>query len=391
MRQRTRRFSSRFVIVALAVAACAPAGPAASVPTATVPAAVPPSDPVASASQRPSDEPLVPVSGRLFLGRLAGPVEHYVTLAGGVEQELFQAEGCHPCVWPSNDGRFFGHPAPFGTDSAVIIVDTTTSTETQVPRTADGVYLGSGPWSPDDERLVRGGWHETDASKRGLWVAAVDGSGATQLTVNPEGTQHEPLAWSPVADQILYFVETNGDAPGHLGDLWRVAATGGKPRKLNPDGVLVEGFIWHGAVGSFSPDGASVAFVGFDPESGPAQRAVFVATRDAEATRITDWTPDMRSALWSPVDDRILYDGTGASGYAIRTIRGDGSDDRELANAASAGVSGSGIWSPDGTQIMFQRGEHPGADLFVMELDGSVVGRVVPTSGAWFWYRWTRG
>ena len=199
-----------FVVLALVVAACSPAGPAVSVPEANTPTAGPPSGTAASATQEPSGQPLVSISGRLFLGRLAGNVEHYVTLADGVERELFQAEGCHPCVWPSNDGRSFGHPAPFGTGSAAIIVDTSTSTEMEVPRTADGVFLGSGPWSPDDKRLVRGAWHETDASKRGLWAAAIDGSGARQLTVNPDGTQHEPLAWSPVGDQILYFVETNG-------------------------------------------------------------------------------------------------------------------------------------------------------------------------------------
>ena len=143
--------------------------------------------------------------------------------------------------------------------------------------------------------------------------------------------------------------------------------------------------------GMFSPDGSQFLFEHWrshfaDPQT---RRAIVVASADGKhKRRITPWRLNAGdNADWSPDGTRILFrshnDEDEATQSQIYTVRPDGSDLRQLTRFPAGTLILSSAYSPDGTQIVFAKGDAGDqADLFVMNADGTGA-RPVLTSPLW--------
>ncbi len=191
-----------------------------------------------------------------------------------------------------------------------------------------------------------------------IYVMDADGSNVARLTDNP-GPDITP-AWSPDGTHILF---------AHPNLVIRVYV-------MNADGSGVTR-LSNGANPAWSPDGTRIAF--------EWQREIYLMRPSgSNRTRLTD-TPEgyAFSPAWSPDGTRIAFDSS-PRGQAIDvelyTINADGSGLTRLTrNARQQSVTPT--WSPDGRRIAFVRG----ADIYVMNADGTDVGRLVENaySPAW--------
>ena len=63
-------------------------------------------------------------------------------------------------------------------------------------------------------------------------------------------------------------------------------------------------------------------------------------------------------------------------------------DGGEVVSLEAADGSCCPVWSPDGTQLLVQRGAEGAKDLWILNVSGEVVGRVTQAPGDYFGYGW---
>jgi hypothetical protein len=382
--------------VATLVGACASSGaPTGSVPMAPSLPPLPSSG--VSQSQPPSLEPSasptsVDLSGQLMFASLTGEQERYFVIVDGERRQIFEAEGCHPCVGVSRDGRYLSHPWITPSDqfsAAVYDVMTGETMELAVP---DGFSaLGPGAISPDGKRLARHGWSDTDPTVDGIYTTNLDGSGLELVSRVTDGRGRDPLWWSPDGDWLLVWSEDpTATKQSHLGDLNLLPARGGEGRLINPPETSVQAIIHYGTAASFSPDGARVAFVALQTDD-PEQSTVFVAdVASGTATQLTDWGIGTWSVHWSPTDDWILVDRGSVPERTFSIVRADDGTERELWSSTATDGACCPTWSPDGTLILFHRGTRDAREMWLMDIDGEIQGRYDDVEpGNWMWQVWT--
>jgi Tol biopolymer transport system component len=70
-------------------------------------------------------------------------------------------------------------------------------------------------------------------------------------------------------------------------------------------------------------------------------------------------------------------------------MRPDGTGVRTVVSAASGGLgSCCASWSPDGTQLVFQRGDPSAATLWTVKADGTALKEISSTAGEYAFYAW---
>ena len=94
----------------------------------------------------------------------------------------------------------------------------------------------------------------------------------------------------------------------------------------------------------------------------------------AAPERLTDSPGDDRAPVYSPDGSQILFDSTRDGNTEIYVMNADGGNQRRLTN--DPGEDWGATWSPDGTFIAFNSDRGGPMDIWVMRADGTGLRRV---------------
>lgn len=226
---------------------------------------------------------------------------------------------------------------------------------------------GSGEAAPVNGQILFGvawperlDWRDESPKDRQVEVCGIGlGGASSRWTVAGAGSLALGAVASPTRGELAITVL--GAAP----TVARVEATRRRPLDLHS-----------GAAGSWSPDGARVAFVdGPTPTSPPsAPSDIFTMNRDGSDVRqlttepFEDFSPD-----WSPDGTKIAFASDRSGSVQIYVMKADGSNPQRL---TSVGNNGAPKWSPDGARILFVSDRNGSEQLYVMRAEGTDVDRL---------------
>jgi TolB protein len=201
-------------------------------------------------------------------------------------------------------------------------------------------------WSPDGERIAY-------ARRLAIYVAAADGSGATDISaaslaqrpsdVGPAASCDGDPAWSPDGSWIV-FTSTVDDCTGAAGGLYAMRPDGSGWRVVEED---YEGLLGGDTEPAWGPGGRRIAFTRSDSlrmASGPYVHDVLVLSASTgKVVRSLTRSGDSHSPAWSPDGKRIAF--VHAGHVAVMSATGRGVHDLVRGSAPA--------WSPDGSWIAF--------------------------------------
>jgi Tol biopolymer transport system component len=193
--------------------------------------------------------------------------------------------------------------------------------------------------SPDGSRLLCETFGLNDGSSNGIHtIRASDGGDLRQVTSNPGGDD-VPLDWSPDGKRIVFQrFDGNGDE-----GLFVVNANGTGLKQILPRPITCCAAGW-------SPHGNDIVF---------SMHA----------------TPDAHSSIWV-----VHSDGSGLHRVDVQPTSACGGLN---ADPSADGCFNPG-WSPDGTKLVFAKGQHGDVDanIYTVNADGSGLAQVTHTGGS---------
>jgi len=231
---------------------------------------------------------------------------------------------------------------------------------------ADYDYL----FSPDGSRVSFSGYVGDGDCCTEIFVMNADGSGLVQVT--HDNAYASFPSWSPDGTELVYS-SYRGDAyiPGCLGsslcpsDLYAIDVDGTHQRRLTGDPA-------DESMPSWSTDGETIAFRTGSGSSGGA-----LSTMNADGTGLKEllvgpgrW---MLFPRWSPDGSRILFLGESDKGsVGLWVTVADGTGTRQIIDTDADSPSGlPAIWSPDGTEVAYEKIVDGEAELWVARADGT--------------------
>ncbi len=231
-------------------------------------------------------------------------------------------------------------------------------------------------WSPDSTRIVFVSSH--DGSIGSLSVMNADGSNVQRLTNYP-GYDYSPK-WSPDGTKIA-FVRTDDywDGVHHI-SVMNADGTNQTPFNSNQPG-----YEWDPR---WSPDGTKIVFVSAGDASQSSHEIYVMNTDRSIVRRLTNNLTGEGVPRWSLDGTKIAFIRACQNNSCpsqqpphLWVFNADGSNPTKLTDTQAW----SHAWSPDGTKIIFGGPGSGGADVFVINLDGSGLTNITNTSGKYEW------
>ncbi len=335
-------------------------------------------------------------NGQILVAReTEGPEAEYLTMNadGSNERLVFEAQECGQCAFWSPDGTRILIPEAVNNRlmTAVVRADGAAKVVLQ-PLPGSTVNLGPGGWSPDGSLIALAGWDDTDPSRRGIYVAAPDGTSLRQVSRSADGRPHDWTTFSPDGSQILFIAgDPVGPSSGGIaGDLMIVNLDGTGQRRLNPEGTKVVATVRAGRPMDWSPDGTSIAFAAIEGHLNLGRSAVYLVPADGgEPEQVTEYGEWVLSVDWAPTGSLILSGDSIGGTESMWTLDASSGQRRTLWTSTPADPACCGTWSPDGRLILFERGQPGRRDLWTMQADGTVLGQITRTPADYVWYSWT--
>ncbi|MCH8284428.1 MAG: PD40 domain-containing protein [Chloroflexi bacterium] len=201
-----------------------------------------------------------------------------------------------------------------------------------------------------------------------IWVMDADGGNKRQLTFDTPGGSFTPVE-SPDGTRIAY--SSMRRSVGHP-EVWVMDAGGSNQRRLTTTAVAPgQENVWS-LHPSWSPDGKRLAYA--STSSGRTQ--IWVMNADGSGQRqlthgLGPSYPDANVPTWSIDGSRIAF----WSGFERRfgevwTMDPDGSDPRRVTDTPDPRNSDDPHWSPDGSMIVFGRGQGGDRAMYVAPSGG---------------------
>ncbi len=235
-------------------------------------------------------------------------------------------------------------------------------------------------WSPDGKRIAFVSDRDDDGVSwinSEIYVMNADGTDQTRLTTT-EAIESHPR-WSPDGKRVAY-VSTIQPPPDYDQTIYIMNADGSGRARLLPEGQS-------GNYPAWSPHGSQLAFENGD---------IFVVNADGSGLeKLTNTDDDYFAPSWSPDGSRIAFDSYRDSTIQdkpgvyqqIFVVNLDGADQIHIPKGAKEDdYYASPRWSPDRERILFFSDEGLGANLHLMNIDGSDNSRITDTgmfAGEW--------
>ena len=343
-------------------------------------------------------QPQSSTNGRIMFARdrAVGKAEYVTTGPDGSDEVRFmEADQCGQCTFWSPDGRQIMIPTTVDgrLRTAIIAPDGMQQRTLAFPDATFG--LGPGAWSPDGRQVALEAVEADAASQYGIYVTDSDGSSALrQVTTAIAGRTDEVPTYSPDGRRIAFLSKNPGNPPVVYGsgDLFIVNADGTDLRKVNPTGTTFVATAANGRPMAWSPDGRQIVFNAVEEPLDAGRSAVYLANVEGgDPVRISefgswiamvDWSPDGAWIVWGEADNGDGRPRTWIAhpdGTAVRQLIGPGTP-----------ISGCcATWSPDGTRLLFQRGDSRGnGDLWTMDKNGAVLDQITHQQARYIWFSW---
>lgn len=275
----------------------------------------------------------------------------FVVNADGRGRKLARKEtgvSIRSLAWSANNRRLV---LTQGRDQNDLEIYTAHADGTNVkPLTSNAVSELQPSWTPDGRQLA---FVRMRGSLGDIWL--MDASGRRQRLVVRDGFSP---SWTPDARRIVFTRWTRGTKPYST---YSVSVSGADERLLVSDG----------AFSAPSPDGAKLAFLRSSPSPFPfpAPDQLFTAAADGSGAKPLTPAAATDSLSWSPDSATLAFVGFPSGGTTptgLYTIRADGSG---LTHVVSYAASPS--FSPDGAALAFATQGLLGSQIKVSAVDGS--------------------
>jgi len=311
----------------------------------------------------------VPSAAQVGSGRIVYATDGtgiYTVAADGSDPVTLKSENARVPRW-SPDGSKIAFVDYFEGDhglAAHLKVMNADGTDEHVVASADwwqDIWLSSQPWSPDSGRIA---WGPSFGDPGGdIYTASAAGGDVRRITT--DGRRKEPPVWSPAGPQLAYASSVPASDP--YWQLFLASDDGSPPVQIT-----------QGLHPSWSPDGASIAFVG-RVNFGPA---IYVVHPDGTGLHpVVTFNSSESWPAWSPdgskiaVTNFVLNRNYVPPGQEISVANADGSGERQLTDLGAQSVfDDAPTWSPDGDRILFRRGGETIGGLWTMNPDGTCQG-----------------